>query len=139
MEEGKEAISLIPWKVIQIWTNIKHWNSDKKGSWFSYIEVMNGENQLQMNFIIVYKFLHVYLLWTFLFFHYRTISIKIKSKRKLIKNLNFYKFFKKDKMIYWLVIGKYLISFRSLLWLDLQSKQRIINKLRLCKTSLFMI
>ena len=44
-EEGKEAISLTPGKVIQIPANVKHWHGAKKDSWFSHIAVeVPGEN-----------------------------------------------------------------------------------------------
>ncbi len=38
-EEGKEAVSLTPGKVIVIKPNIKHWHGAKKDSWFSHISV----------------------------------------------------------------------------------------------------
>ena len=44
-EEGKEAISLTPGKVITIPANIKHWHGAKKDSWFSHIAVeVPGDN-----------------------------------------------------------------------------------------------
>ena len=44
-EEGKEAVSLKPGKVIQIPANVKHWHGAKKDSWFSHIAVeVPGEN-----------------------------------------------------------------------------------------------
>ena len=44
-EEGKEAVSLKPGKVIQIPANVKHWHEAKKDSWFSHIAVeVPGEN-----------------------------------------------------------------------------------------------
>lgn len=44
-EEGKEAISLTPGKVITIPANVKHWHGAKKDSWFSHIAVeVPGEN-----------------------------------------------------------------------------------------------
>ena len=44
-EEGKEAISLQPGKVIQIPANVKHWHGAKKDSWFSHIAIeVPGEN-----------------------------------------------------------------------------------------------
>ena len=44
-EEGKEAVSLKPGKVIQIPANVKHWHGAKKDSWFSHIAVeIPGEN-----------------------------------------------------------------------------------------------
>ncbi len=45
-EEGKEAISLEPGKVITIPANVKHWHGAKKDSWFSHIaiEVPGEEN-----------------------------------------------------------------------------------------------
>ena len=44
-EEGKDAISLIPGKVITIPANVKHWHGAKKDSWFSHIAVeVPGEN-----------------------------------------------------------------------------------------------
>ncbi|MDO4292276.1 MAG: cupin domain-containing protein [Eubacteriales bacterium] len=36
-EEGKEAVSLEPGKVIVIPANVKHWHGAKKDSWFSHI------------------------------------------------------------------------------------------------------
>ena len=36
-EEGKEAVSLIPGKVIVIPAEVKHWHGAKKDSWFSHI------------------------------------------------------------------------------------------------------
>ena len=38
-EEGKEAISLEPGKVITIPANVKHWHGVKKDSWFSHIAI----------------------------------------------------------------------------------------------------
>ena len=38
-EEGKEAVSLTPGKVITIPANVKHWHGAKKDSWFSHIAV----------------------------------------------------------------------------------------------------
>lgn len=44
-EEGKEAISLEPGKVIVIPANVKHWHGAKKDSWFSHIALeVPGEN-----------------------------------------------------------------------------------------------
>ncbi|EFW89674.1 MULTISPECIES: cupin domain-containing protein [Streptococcus] len=44
-EEGKEAVSLEPGKVIVIPANVKHWHGAKKDSWFSHISVeVPGEN-----------------------------------------------------------------------------------------------
>lgn len=44
-EEGKEAISLEPGKVVVIPANIKHWHGAKKDSWFSHIAIeVPGEN-----------------------------------------------------------------------------------------------
>ncbi|EFM29869.1 cupin domain-containing protein [Streptococcus gallolyticus subsp. gallolyticus] len=44
-EEGKEAVSLEPGKVIVIPANTKHWHGAKKDSWFSHISVeVPGEN-----------------------------------------------------------------------------------------------
>lgn len=44
-EEGKEAISLEPGKVIVIPANVKHWHGAKKDSWFSHIAIeVPGEN-----------------------------------------------------------------------------------------------
>ena len=44
-EEGKEAISLEPGKVIVIPANVKHWHGAKKDSWFSHISIeVPGEN-----------------------------------------------------------------------------------------------
>ena len=44
-EEGKEAVSLKPGKVIQIPANVKHWHGAKKDSWFSHIAIeVPGEN-----------------------------------------------------------------------------------------------
>ena len=44
-EEGKNAISLTPGKVIIIPANVKHWHGAKKDSWFSHIAVeVPGEN-----------------------------------------------------------------------------------------------
>lgn len=43
-EEGKQAISLEPGKVITIPANVKHWHGAKKDSWFSHIAVeVSGE------------------------------------------------------------------------------------------------
>ena len=38
-EEGKNAVSLTPGKVIMIPANVKHWHGAKKGSWFSHIAI----------------------------------------------------------------------------------------------------
>ena len=38
-EEGKEAVSLVPGKVIVIPAEVKHWHGAKKNSWFSHIAV----------------------------------------------------------------------------------------------------
>lgn len=38
-EEGKEAVSLKPGKVIVIPANVKHWHGAKKDSWFSHISI----------------------------------------------------------------------------------------------------
>ena len=38
-EEGKEAVSLEPGKVIVIPANVKHWHGAKKDSWFSHIAI----------------------------------------------------------------------------------------------------
>ena len=38
-EEGKEAVSLEPGKVIVIPANVKHWHGAKKNSWFSHIAI----------------------------------------------------------------------------------------------------
>ena len=44
-EEGKEAISLEPGKVIVVPANVKHWHGAKKDSWFSHIALeVPGEN-----------------------------------------------------------------------------------------------
>ncbi len=44
-EEGKDAISLEPGKVIVIPANTKHWHGAKKDSWFSHISIeVPGEN-----------------------------------------------------------------------------------------------
>ncbi|HEM2542720.1 TPA: cupin domain-containing protein [Streptococcus suis] len=44
-EEGKEAVSLEPGKVIVIPANVKHWHGAKSDSWFSHIAVeVPGEN-----------------------------------------------------------------------------------------------
>lgn len=44
-EEGKEAVSLEPGKVIVIPANVKHWHGAKKDSWFSHIALeVPGEN-----------------------------------------------------------------------------------------------
>lgn len=43
-EEGKDAVSLEPGKVIVIPANVKHWHGAKKDSWFSHIAVeVSGE------------------------------------------------------------------------------------------------
>ena len=43
-EENKEAVSLVPGKVITIPANVRHWHGAKNDSWFSHIAVeMNGE------------------------------------------------------------------------------------------------
>lgn len=55
-EEGKEAVSLEPGKVIVIPTNVKHWHGAKKNSWFSHIAIevpgedtkMSGVKKFQM-------------------------------------------------------------------------------------------
>ena len=39
MEEGKEAVSLTPGKVITIPPEVKHWHGAKKDSWFAHIAV----------------------------------------------------------------------------------------------------
>ena len=48
-EEGKEAVSLEPGKVIVIKPNVKHWHGAKKDSWFSHISIevpgVNTENE----------------------------------------------------------------------------------------------
>ena len=48
-EEGQDAISLEPGKVIVIPANVKHWHGAKKDSWFSHIAVevpgMNTKNE----------------------------------------------------------------------------------------------
>lgn len=48
-EEGKDAISLEPGKVIVIKPNVKHWHGAKKDSWFSHISIevpgVNTENE----------------------------------------------------------------------------------------------
>lgn len=38
-EEGKDAVSLEPGKVIVIPANVKHWHGAKKDSWFSHISI----------------------------------------------------------------------------------------------------
>jgi quercetin dioxygenase-like cupin family protein len=38
-EEGKDAVSLEPGKVIVIPANVKHWHGAKKNSWFSHISI----------------------------------------------------------------------------------------------------
>ena len=38
-EEGKEAVSLEPGKVIVIPANVKHWHGAQKDSWFSHISI----------------------------------------------------------------------------------------------------
>ena len=38
-EEGKDAVSLEPGKVIVIKPNVKHWHGAKKDSWFSHISI----------------------------------------------------------------------------------------------------
>ena len=38
-EEGKDAVSLEPGKVIVIPANVKHWHGAKKDSWFSHIAI----------------------------------------------------------------------------------------------------
>ena len=44
-EEGKEADSLEPGKVVVIPANVKHWHGAKSDSWFSHIAVeVPGEN-----------------------------------------------------------------------------------------------
>lgn len=44
-EEGKDAVSLNPGKVITIPANVKHWHGAKKDSWFSHIAIeVPGEN-----------------------------------------------------------------------------------------------
>ena len=44
-EDGKDAISLEPGKVIVIPANVKHWHGAKKDSWFSHISIeVPGEN-----------------------------------------------------------------------------------------------
>ena len=44
-EEGKEAVSLEPGKVVVIPANVKHWHGAKSDSWFSHIAVeVPGEN-----------------------------------------------------------------------------------------------
>ena len=55
-EEGKEAVSLEPGKVIVIPANVKHWHGAKKNSWFSHIAIevpgedtkMSGVKKFQM-------------------------------------------------------------------------------------------
>lgn len=44
-EDGCDAISLEPGKVVVIKPNVKHWHGAKKDSWFSHISVeVPGEN-----------------------------------------------------------------------------------------------
>lgn len=44
-EAGKEAVELLPGKVIVIPAGIKHWHGAKKDSWFSHISVeIPGDN-----------------------------------------------------------------------------------------------
>ena len=44
-EDGKEAVSLEPGKVIVIPANVKHWHGAEKDSWFSHIALeVPGEN-----------------------------------------------------------------------------------------------
>ena len=44
-EEGKEAVSLEPGKVIVIPTNVKHWHGAGKDGWFSHLAIeLPGEN-----------------------------------------------------------------------------------------------
>ena len=44
-EEGNDAVSLYPGKVITIQPNVKHWHGAKADSWFSHIAVeVPGEN-----------------------------------------------------------------------------------------------
>ncbi|MFC3927625.1 cupin domain-containing protein [Streptococcus caprae] len=44
-EEGKEAVSLEPGKVLVIPANVKHWHGAKGDSWFSHIAVeVPGDN-----------------------------------------------------------------------------------------------
>lgn len=44
-EEGKEAVSLTPGKVIVIPANVKHWHGAKIDSWFSHLAMeIPGEN-----------------------------------------------------------------------------------------------
>ena len=38
-EEGKDAVELVPGKVIVIPANVKHWHGAKKDSWFSHIAI----------------------------------------------------------------------------------------------------
>ena len=38
-EEGKEAVSLEPGKVIVIPANVKHWHGAKKDAWFAHIAI----------------------------------------------------------------------------------------------------
>lgn len=38
-EDGKDAVSLEPGKVIVIPSNVKHWHGAKKDSWFSHISI----------------------------------------------------------------------------------------------------
>ena len=44
-EEGKEAVNLVPGKVIVIPANVKHWHGAKKNAWFSHIAIeVSGNN-----------------------------------------------------------------------------------------------
>ena len=44
-EDGKDAVSLEPGKIIVIPANVKHWHGAKNNSWFSHIAVeIPGEN-----------------------------------------------------------------------------------------------
>ncbi|MDQ0223589.1 cupin domain-containing protein [Streptococcus moroccensis] len=44
-EEGKEAVSLEPGKVVVIPANVKHWHGAKSDSWFSHIALeVPGDN-----------------------------------------------------------------------------------------------
>ncbi len=38
-EEGKEAVELLPGKVVVIPANVKHWHGAKKDSWFAHISI----------------------------------------------------------------------------------------------------
>ena len=38
-EEGKEAVELVPGKVVVIPANVKHWHGAKKDSWFAHISI----------------------------------------------------------------------------------------------------